>query len=130
MSSGSPPILTENSLPGTDHHPAKGKLQIQFSHRGTSLSITENQAPTTGAAGRPVRANRGGRLAQMLETSELLGEGLGKKLAGTGSKRPRSQLNDAPEDLPDNMMAPPLKAKRQRVNKVSLWIRFYSYAFR
>ena len=111
--------MTENSLPqaGTNHDPAKDKLQIKFSYRGTSFSITENQ-PTTGATGRPVRANRGGRLAQLLETSELLSQGLGKKLAGTGSKRPRNQLNNAPDDLPDNTMAPPLKAKRQRVNKV------------
>jgi hypothetical protein len=57
-------------------------------------------------------------LAQLQETSELLGQGLGKKLAGSNSKRPRNQLDNAPDNLPDNAMAPPPKAKRQRVNKV------------
>jgi hypothetical protein len=119
------PTSTENAcgpLPGTNHDPAKGKLWIKFSCRKTSFSITENQTLTTGTASRPVRANRGGRLAQLMETSKLLGQGLGKKLAITtaGSKRPRNQLNNASDDLPDNMMAPPLRAKRQCVNKVFL----------
>jgi len=68
-----------------------------------------------------VRINRGGRIAQMQETSDLICEGLTRKVTGAGAKRPRNHLeNSAPDTLPDNDMAPPAKAKRQRVNKVTL----------
>jgi hypothetical protein len=39
-------------------------------------------------------------------------------MTGTGGKRPRNLLDNAPEDLPESVMAPPLKAKRQRLIKV------------
>ena len=52
----------------------------------------------------------------MQETSDLISEGLTRKVTGQG-KRTRNQL-DAPYGLPDNHMAPPAKSKRQRVNKV------------
>lgn len=95
-----------------------------FSYRNPSF-LTENQLlATTGPTGRPVRANRGGRLAQMMETSELLCQGLGKRLAATGGKRPHNQVNSAPDDLPDNTMAPPLKAKRRRVNLKVFFFKF------
>jgi hypothetical protein len=81
------------------------------------IFTAENQLPTV-ATGRPVRANRGGRIAQLQETSDLLGQGLAKKMTGAGSKRPRNQLDNAPESLIESAMAPPVKAKRRRVNKV------------
>jgi hypothetical protein len=57
----------------------------------------------------------------MQETSDLISEGLTKKVTGqAGGKRVRSQLDNAPNGLPDNDMAPPTKSKRQRLNKVFL----------
>jgi hypothetical protein len=53
----------------------------------------------------------------MQETSDLISEGLTRKVTGQG-KRTRNQLDNAPDGLPDNEMAPPAKSKRQRVNKV------------
>jgi hypothetical protein len=82
-----------------------------------SIYLLSQTQVFTVATGRPVRANRGGRIAQLQETSDLLGQGLIKKMTGTGSKRPRNQLENAPDDLPESAMAPPVKAKRQRVNK-------------
>ena len=85
-----------------------------------------NQVPSTGTTGRPVQSNRGGRMIQLQETSDLLGQGLAKKMSGTGNKRPRNQLDNAPDDLPESIMAPPLKTKRQRVNKVLFCFELYT----
>jgi hypothetical protein len=57
-------------------------------------------------------------MAQLQQTSALISEGLTKKLTGGTGKRSRNQLNNAPEGLPENDMAPPAKTKRQRLNKV------------
>ena len=78
-------------------------------------------APVPTANSRPVRNNRNGRIAQLQETSDLLGQGLARKIAGTGGKRTRNHLDNAPNDLPENDMAPPIKTKRQRVGKVNLF---------
>lgn len=40
-------------------------------------------------------------------------------MTGAGNKRLHNQLDNAPASLPDNSMAPPVRAKRQRLNKVS-----------
>ena len=86
--------------------------------------------PVPAASGRPVRSNRNGRIAQLQETSDLLCQGLVKKIAGTGGKRMRNQLDNVPENLPENEMAPPVKAKRQRLNKVSLIFSFRWHSHR
>jgi hypothetical protein len=85
----------------------------------TSLNfMTENQVPTA-PSGHPIRNKCGGRLAQLQEISDLISEGLVWKITGAGGKR-SWQLDNVPESLPDNDMAPPTKAKRQRLNKVTL----------
>jgi len=95
-------------------------IQIYITSPLLTFSIIENlmPAPAPAESSRPVRTNRNGRMAQLQETSDLLGQGLAKKMAGTGGKRTRNQLDNAPENLPENEMAPPVRAKRQRLNKV------------
>jgi len=94
----------------------KVNLNLSPLVRLTLFSMLENQPSTTN--GRPVRANRGGRVVQLQETSDLLCQGLAKKIAGVSGKRVHNQLDNAPDNLPESDMAPPTKTKRQHVNKV------------
>jgi hypothetical protein len=82
----------------------------------TLFSMPENQPSTTN--GCLVHANHGGRVAQLQEMSDLLCQGLAKKIAGVSGKRVHKQLDDAPDNLPESDMAPPTKMKHQHVNKV------------
>ena len=43
-------------------------------------------APAPAESSHPVQTNHNGRMAQLQETSDLLGQGLAKKMAGTGGK--------------------------------------------
>jgi hypothetical protein len=79
--------------------------------------------------GRPVRSNRGtgGQRAQLEKASAIVGEGLLNKV--TGQKRDRNYLigPGIPEDLPENILAPPVQTKRARVYKAV--IIFYILSF-
>lgn len=83
-----------------------------------SKFVLENIQHALGS-GHPVRSNRGqgGQREQLEKTLKIMqGDTAG------GKKRSRAErvLDDVPEDLPQNDMAPPLKMKRQRRNVVSL----------
>jgi hypothetical protein len=84
-----------------------------------SSSLKAYSHPCTGtASARPVRSNRGigGQLAQLEKASAIVGEGLLNKV--TGQKRDRNALiDDVPQNLSENDLAPPISTKRARINK-------------
>ena len=68
--------------------------------------------------GRPIRANRGvgGQRSQLEKIAAIVGKELLNKI--TGHKRSRNNVvDDIPDDLPENNLAPPvpLGTKRQKI---------------
>ncbi|PPQ74331.1 hypothetical protein CVT26_004248 [Gymnopilus dilepis] len=117
-----------NPANGTGAQAPGQPLHIQsFTMQADSLQTQTLQPPTqvqstlavTNGVRKSARANigQGGVVQQLQKTSNIVGAALEKQTQGkTASKKRHYELDNAPENLPVNSMAPP-QGKRQRKNE-------------